>query len=76
MHDIDLAILGATPERFDQYEEQIRQEYIQVPWKMFCMGQATILRKFLEQPMLYDSPIFQQKFEQIARASKFGALID
>jgi predicted metal-dependent HD superfamily phosphohydrolase len=29
--DIDLAILGAEPERFKEYEKQVRQEYKWVP---------------------------------------------
>ena len=32
--DIDLSILGASAERFDCYEEQIRQEYAFVPWPL------------------------------------------
>ena len=29
--DVDLSILGASPDRFDEYEQQVRQEYSWVP---------------------------------------------
>lgn len=30
--DVDLAIFGATPQRFAEYEQQIRKEYSWVPY--------------------------------------------
>src|SRR5262245_19497131 len=33
--DVDLSILGASPERFDEYETQVRQEYSWVPGPLF-----------------------------------------
>jgi predicted metal-dependent HD superfamily phosphohydrolase len=38
--DVDLAILGAEFERFDEYERQVRQEYSWVPG--FCFGGSDV----------------------------------
>ena len=42
--DADLSILGAPPERFQQYEAQVRREYEWVPDEMFRSGRARILK--------------------------------
>ena len=44
--DIDLAILGATNERFAEYEQQIRAEYSAVPQWLFKQKRHSILRSF------------------------------
>lgn len=67
--DIDLAILGAAPEPFAEYEAQIRHEYEWVAWPAFCSGRATILRTFLQRPTIYRSHFFQTRFEVQARAN-------
>ncbi len=41
--DVDLSILGQPPERFDEYERQIRQEYDWVEAKAFAAGRSAIL---------------------------------
>ncbi len=50
--DIDLAILGAAPARFDEYERQVRQEYAWVEAAAFRAGRSRILRHFLDQARL------------------------
>lgn len=67
--DIDLAILGATPERFAEYEQQVRQEYSWVAWPDFCTGRARILRAFLQRPMLYHTEYFRMRLESQARTN-------
>ncbi|MEZ5302164.1 MAG: putative molybdenum carrier protein [Verrucomicrobiales bacterium] len=44
--EIDLAILGAEPERYREYAAQIRAEYAHVPEPAFREGRAQILRAF------------------------------
>ena len=64
--DIDLAILGATPGRYAEYEAQIRQEYQWVPWPQFCAARRTILQGFLARSSLYRTAPFHS-YELLAR---------
>jgi predicted metal-dependent HD superfamily phosphohydrolase len=67
--DIDLSILGAEPERFDEYERQVRKEYAHVPDLFFRMGRAKILKQFLARPAIYSTAAFRERFEARARAN-------
>jgi len=64
--DIDLSILGRTPEEFAVYEDQIRQEYVWVPEDQYRSGRATILAQFLNRPTIYYTHFFQS-LEDLAR---------
>jgi predicted metal-dependent HD superfamily phosphohydrolase len=72
--DIDLAILGAAPVRFAEYEQQVRQEYHWVAWPAFCTGRAQILQSFLQRPTIYRTPFFQARFEAQARTNLAASL--
>lgn len=65
--DIDLAILGAEPTIFDEYEESVRKEYEWVPIDVFKTERAKILRSFLERESIYHTEYFQAKYEEVAR---------
>ena len=65
--DIDLSILGQTPEVFAEYEQQIRQEYAWVPYIDYCTARINVLKKFLARPTIYKSMEMRAKFEQQAR---------
>lgn len=67
--DIDLSILGASPERFDAYEAQIRREYRWVPSMIYRKKRAGVLRGFLGRAVIYATPLFQGRFEEQARAN-------
>jgi predicted metal-dependent HD superfamily phosphohydrolase len=67
--DIDLAILGAEPKRFDEFEQQIRAEYAHVPDEAFRAGRARILNSFLARPQLYSTRHFYAALEERARAN-------
>ena len=67
--DIDLAILGAEPQRFDEYEAQVRKEYAHVPDLFFRMARGRILKEFLARPSIYSTPYFKDRFEAQARAN-------
>ncbi|MEL6529402.1 MAG: hypothetical protein AAGK01_03230 [Pseudomonadota bacterium] len=67
--DMDLAILGASPERFDIYEDQIRREYAHVPDAAFREGRATVLRHFEQRDQLYFSAWGKDRFEAQARSN-------
>lgn len=73
--DIDLAILGADPERFAEYETQVRQEYQWVPWPAFCTGRSKILRAFLQRPSIYRTDFFRERLETQARINLAASLV-
>ncbi|HEY9029586.1 MAG TPA: N-methyl-D-aspartate receptor NMDAR2C subunit [Burkholderiaceae bacterium] len=72
--DIDLAILGAAPARFAEYERQIRDEYGFVPEPVFREKRAEILRGFLARPALFSTAALAARFEAPARANLAGAI--
>ena len=72
--DIDLAILGAAPARFAEYERQIRDEYGFVPEALFREKRGEILRGFLERPALFATPALSDRFEAAARANLAQAI--
>lgn len=67
--DIDLSILGAEPERFDEYEVQVRQEYAWVPGPVFRRKRRELLQGFLARQHIYATQWFQQRFEATARSN-------
>lgn len=72
--DIDLAILGAETARFDEYENQIRQEYAWVAEADFRHRRAAVLRDFLQRPRIYATDFFHGRLETRARANLARAL--
>ena len=72
--DIDLAILGAGPARFAEYERQIRDEYGFVPEDVFRGKRAGILRGFLARPVLFSTPAYADRFDAPARANLARAI--
>lgn len=67
MVDIDLAILGAEPDRFDQYERDIRREYQWVPEEQFRQGRAALLEVFLQRKWIFNTAVCRDRFEANAR---------
>jgi len=65
--DIDLSILGASPERYNQYEKNIRKEYRLIPSKMYVPGRIKVLEHFLSRKKIYSLPEFQERYEKQAR---------
>jgi predicted metal-dependent HD superfamily phosphohydrolase len=73
--DVDLSILGASPQRFDEYERQIQQEYAGcVPAERFKAGRRALLQQLLVRPSLYATEHFRQRLEAPARANLARAL--
>lgn len=65
--DIDLSILGADAERFDEYEVQVRQEYAWVPGPIFRRKRRAVLEQFLARPSIFWTPAFHDALEARAR---------
>jgi len=67
--DIDLAILGAAPDRFEIYEQQIRAEYRHVPRMIYRRKRAAVLQTFVDRPAIYASQFFSGRCELQARSN-------
>lgn len=67
--DVDLAVLGASRARFDEYEAQIRAEYAWVPEPLFRSRRADVIARFLARASIYTTPHFRQTFETAARSN-------
>ena len=65
--DIDLAILGSAPARFDEYDRQVRQEYRWVPGFVYRRKRREVLRSFLDRQHIYSTERFRQSHEAQAR---------
>lgn len=67
--DIDLAILGAAPERFAEYERQVRTEYAWVPGFLYRYKRRQLLREFAKREPLYRTPALRERLEAQARSN-------
>lgn len=65
--DIDLSILGQTPEQFATYEHCIRSEYSWLPEQQYRTGRVNILKSLLQRSTIYYTPFFQERLETQAR---------
>lgn len=65
--DIDLAILGSSPARFAEYEQQVRAEYSYVPGFIFRRKRRQVLGGFLKRNPIYQMPDLKLRFELQAR---------
>lgn len=64
--DIDLSILGASPERFASYEQGIRAEYAHVPEPDYVQARARVMRAFAARKPLYLTPFFHERLHGAA----------
>jgi predicted metal-dependent HD superfamily phosphohydrolase len=67
--DIDLAILAASPARFEEYEQQIQKEYAWVNPEIYSLKRKEVLAHFYQTEPLYQTEYFQQNFEQRAKSN-------
>jgi predicted metal-dependent HD superfamily phosphohydrolase len=65
--DIDLSILGAARERFDEYEQQVNDEYSFVPLEIRGLKRREILQRFLDRKSIYATPRMHAALEVGAR---------
>ncbi|MGK4595696.1 HD domain-containing protein [Amycolatopsis sp. w19] len=65
--DADLAILGATPEDYEQYANGVREEYSIYSDEDWRAGRAAVLENLLARPRLYRSDIARARWEGKAR---------
>lgn len=65
--DIDLSILGASAERFAEYDRQVRAEYSWVPGFIYNMKRKAVLKSFLARSSIYSTSYFRDHHEKQAR---------
>lgn len=71
--DIDLAILGASPARFAEYDAQVAAEYAWVPRFIYRFKRRQVLRGFLARPAIYQTAHFRDRLERQARTNLAAA---
>jgi predicted metal-dependent HD superfamily phosphohydrolase len=67
--DADLSILGASLEAYDAYTVAVRQEYSQVPDRLWRAGRTEVLSRLLDREHLYRTPGGRGRWEAAARAN-------
>ena len=67
--DIDLAILASPKLRFEEYEQQIRQEYSWVAEDIYQQKRQQVLQGFYQQQRLYQTDYFYQRLESRAKGN-------
>ncbi|MCG8671719.1 MAG: N-methyl-D-aspartate receptor NMDAR2C subunit [Pseudomonadales bacterium] len=72
--DIDLSILGSEASLYSDYESWIRQEYKSVPNFLYRKGRRKVLQSFLDQPTIYFTDVFKNKYEEQARKNLHDAI--
>jgi len=65
--DIDLSILGQDPVIYQEYTQQVRQEYSWVPQEIYNVKRAEILRRIMSWKSIYRSTHFGMKYEVQAK---------
>ncbi|OBX21774.1 hypothetical protein BAA08_11430 [Bizionia sp. APA-3] len=67
--DIDLSILGKSPETYCAYSNNIRKEYQIYPDLMYNKGRKKVLKNMLDADSIYKTDFFKQAFENQARTN-------
>jgi predicted metal-dependent HD superfamily phosphohydrolase len=65
--DLDLAILGQTPETYISYTQKIRKEYCIYPNFLYKPARRKAMIHFLEQEQIFKTDEFFDKYENQAR---------
>lgn len=65
--DLDLKILGADEERYEEYKKEVRFEYSWVPEQDYRKGRADAMKYFLKRDRIYFTDRMHQKYDAQAR---------
>lgn len=74
LSDIDLAILGAAPHRFDGYDADVRREYAWVPEPLYRQKRCEVLQQFLQRERIYQTRPAFESLEAQARINLTAAV--
>jgi predicted metal-dependent HD superfamily phosphohydrolase len=72
--DADLSILGATPERYEEYRRDIRREYSWLSDQEYRQGRAEVLRRFLDRRRIFQTEELHERLEAQARGNLMAEL--
>ncbi|PHQ30926.1 hypothetical protein CJ305_01485 [Leeuwenhoekiella nanhaiensis] len=67
--DLDLHVLGKSPEDYETYTENIRKEYSIYPNFLYQKGRIQVLKSFLDKEQLFKTPHFKEKYEFQAKTN-------
>ena len=65
--DFDLAILGESPNVYQEYTRNIRKEYAIYPGFLYKRGRKKVLQSFLAMDRIFKTDVFYEGYEQPAR---------
>lgn len=65
--DLDLSILGADQEIYQNYSRAIRQEYSYVEYSLYRRGRKKVLENFLKRETIFFTENLRERFENQAR---------
>jgi predicted metal-dependent HD superfamily phosphohydrolase len=65
--DADLSILGSAEATFEEYERNVRGEYVSLDEATYSAGRSAALRAFLDRPTIYATRRGQRLWEASAR---------
>lgn len=72
--DTDLSILGAPPDRFEEYDRQVRREYRHIPGLVYRRKRRQVLEGFLARERIFHTDAYFGVFEQQARLNLVRAI--
>lgn len=67
IQDLDLVVLGSTPEEYKRYRELLRKEYSHLDDSSYTKMRLKVLETFLMIPTIFATDCFRTKFEETAR---------
>jgi predicted metal-dependent HD superfamily phosphohydrolase len=73
--DADLAILGATRDRYERYVRDVRTEYAHIDDDAWRAGRTVVIDGFLHRPVLFHAWQLRESRETQARANLRAELI-
>ena len=69
LSDADLAVLGADPETYDTYTQDVRHEFAHVPGEKFVAGRRAALEGLVERRSVYLTTAARDAWEKQAHAN-------
>jgi predicted metal-dependent HD superfamily phosphohydrolase len=72
--DMDLSILGVTPDTYRRYYQNVRKEFKSYPDLMFRQGRKSFLNSQLKRPYIFHTRQFRERYEATARVNMLSEM--